>query len=338
MSDKPSSSKKRSASTAGVGHSDKDSAPKRVRVDTALETRLAKLQQTLSYLDPDWKPFAPNGFMDAMILLHNRFKDMTSTKVKEYIAEGFLNSNLWTLGLHEDNLKEPISSTDSRHYKLTQDARELMTNYVTRVRDCLNALVDQAQVKPAPREFANSRTWRVYQQRSDAILCLRPADKRGLPMPLMHTAFCKFTHHFHEPPLDEHTPKYLSIADKLCQAMPSAFDSESDRRRDFEKIFVALDEKLEQHIEFFLSKKASTAKESTGYVDVAKTIDEGGSVVVLFEEFKVESTGDAYMQICRSYEVLCAETKTEPLLKFGYPAFLLCVLGMYRNVVLEQHF
>jgi hypothetical protein len=147
----------------------------------------------------------------------------------------------------------------------------------------------------------------------------------------MHAAFLYFTRHFHEPLLDEHTSRYVSIADKLCEEMPSSFDSENDRRASFKKFFGSLDV---GHIELFLSAKVSTAEESVARFNVAKTIVdcEGDHLVLLLEEFKLESTEDVYMQICRSYEVLCGEEKNERLLKFGYPVFLLCVLGRYRNV------
>ncbi|CAG8744996.1 5850_t:CDS:2, partial [Acaulospora colombiana] len=71
---------------------------------------------------------------------------------------------------------------------------------------------------------------------------------------------------------DEFTSKYLSIANKLCQAMPSAFDSEAHRRKVFEEIFSSLDEKLRPRQEFSLEAKPSTVLESAGQVDMAKTI------------------------------------------------------------------
>jgi hypothetical protein len=194
-------------------------------------------------------------------------------------------------------------------------------------------LVDQARVKPPPHEFADSKKWSIYQEKPNAILCLRPANKRGLPMALMHTAFCNFTRHFHEPLLDEYTHKYLSMADKLCHVMPSAFNSEEDRRDAFEKIFSSLDGGLKSHTDFFLSAEASITEEPGTRPNVAKTIDyEGGDLVILLEEFQGEPTGDLYMQISRSYEVLCEDSKNERLLKFGNPMFLLCVLGMCRSV------
>ena len=204
----------------------------------------------------------------------------------------------------------------------------------------LKALVDQAQAKPAPCDFADSKIWRVYQEQPNPILCLRPARLTGWPIPLMHKAFCDFTRDFHEPCLDEYTIDYLAMAGELCQSMPSAFDSEVQRRDTFERIFLSLDKGLTQHLEYPLSGQVSTAqvKASGAGPDVAKTIPyEGGGLVLMLEEFKMED-GDAYMQICRAYEVLCGDPKVERLVKFGNPVFLLCVVGMYQAFIPNHSF
>ena len=202
------------------------------------------------------------------------------------------------------------------------------------------ALVAQAQAKPPPNEFADSKIWRVYQEKPNPILCLRPANKKGLPIPLMHKVFCDFTRHFHDPALDEHTADYLLMADKLCEEMPSAFDSEDARRVAFETIFRPLDEDLTQHLEYHLSANVSNSKvrESGARPDVAKSIPwTEGTLVLMLEEFKSEN-GDTYMQICRSYEVLCGSPNVEPLVKLGNPVFLLCVLGMSRPFIPDRPF
>ena len=156
----------------------------------------------------------------------------------------------------------------------------------------------------------------------------------------MHKVFCDFTRHFHEPALDEHTADYLLMADKLCEEMPSAFDSEEARRKAFETIFNSLDEDLTQHLEYHLSANISNSKvrESGARPDVAKTIQyKGGTLVLMLEEFKNED-GDTYMQICRRYEVLCGNPNVEPLVEFGNPVFLLCVLGMSRPFIPDHTF
>jgi len=180
----------------------------------------------------------------------------------------------------------------------------------------------------------------VYQEKANAILCLRPAHQNGWPIPLMHKAFCDFTRHFHEPCLDGDTADYLIMAGHLCRTMPSAFDSEAARRNAFELIFCSLDKGLTQHLEYPLSANVSVSqvKESGARPDVAKTISyEGGSLVLMLEEFKNEE-GDAYMQLCRAYEVFCGDPKVERLVTFGNPVFLLCVLGMFQAFIPNHTF
>ncbi|KAG8783397.1 hypothetical protein FRC15_005267 [Serendipita sp. 397] len=332
----PPNNKKRNASTAGMGPPDQRSTTKRSRLDTALETKLTECK---SVLQPDelrvsWEDYDPGSFMKSMQQLSRVINALDLKTVGKYISNGGLAADLFTLDVQGTKLKtgleDPLMDTDVKR------AREIMITYVTRVRACLNALVEQANAKPAPSYFADHNEWRVWQEKSDAILCLRPAKQKGLPIPLMHPAFCTFTRHFYEPLLDEHITKYLSTSKQLCQVMPSAFDSEKARREAFEEIFGSLDMKVQSHVEFYISPKVSqvsTVMESGGTTDVVKTINYGGGhLVLILEEFKVESTGDAYMQICRSYEGLCGDAKNESLLKFGNPTFLLCILGPYLMV------
>jgi hypothetical protein len=103
------------------------------------------------------------------------------------------------------------------------------------------------------------------------------------------------------------------MADNLCQKMPSHFNSEVARRAAFEKIIHPLDQKLESREWFILSAKNSTANGSTSKLGAVKTIKyEGGHLVLLLEGFEVESTEDAYMQICRAYEVYVRTQRTRP--------------------------
>lgn len=195
------------------------------------------------------------------------------------------------------------------------------------------AFVAQARAKPTPSEFADLQTWSKFQQRDDAILCLRPADRRGWPISLMHKAFCDFTRHFLQPRLDTETTEYLLMAGKLCDEMPSAFGSEIQRRDAFDAIFSSLDDRLTRHNEYRVSASASnpTVRESGARPDVARSIPgTAGPLILLLEDHK-NGDGDSYMQVCRSYEVLCGGPKVEQLVKFGNPMFLVCIQGIYEH-------
>ncbi|PVF91268.1 hypothetical protein CPB86DRAFT_366083 [Serendipita vermifera] len=310
---------------------------------TALESRLTELRALLNNLRPSWNNYDTDCFMDEMRRLGRYFNRFTPSMIEKYIENGQNKMDLGVLKLLEDEFDE-IQKDDtstpfinSQAIKRRESARQSMLAYLKQVRRCLEALVAQAQVKPPPCEFADYKQWRIHQEKANPILCLRPADQKGLPLPLMHPAFCTFTRHLHEPLLDEHTPKYLTMADKLCQVMPSAFNSEAARRDAFEAIFQPLDDTLEQHVEYSLSANALIKTQEPGArPEVAKPILKGLLVLTL-REFKLEE-GDAYMQICRAFEVLSDRPKSKLLLKFGNPMFLLCVLGMYQMFIPNNTF
>ena len=122
------------------------------------------------------------------------------------------------------------------------------------------------------------------------------------------------------------------MADRLCTEMPSTFNDETDRQGAFESIFRSLDKNLTAHREYHAPRigTSSTVKESGAKQDVTKSIPwNGGSLVLMLEEFKNEG-GNAYMQVSRSYEVLCGSPAVNPLVEFGNPMFLLCIMGMYQ--------
>jgi len=71
------------------------------------------------------------------------------------------------------------------------------------------------------------------------LLCTRPSVT--LPATFMNRG------------LDGDTANYLTMASKLCQTMPSTFNSEVQRRIAFEDIFQSLDKGLMQLLEYPLS-------------------------------------------------------------------------------------
>jgi hypothetical protein len=340
-------------------HYPEGSPGKKAKKPSPLEIELEKLKETIDELQPLWKKYDPGFFMDQMLHMGKRVDRLTPSMVEQFIARGQHSRFFTTLDALESELlgatlptsSQPLERTDS-----DQRARNDMIAYLRGVHQCLKGqsrhtycvvtdsrsedLVARAQAKPSPRDFAVSSVWRVYQEKADAILCRRPADRRGWPVPLMHMAFCDFYRHFHEPCLDKRIVKYLVMADKLCQIMPSSFSSEPARRDAFERIFRSLDEGLTPHVECHLSvdNSFSRVREPGGRSDMAKTIPyKRGALVLMLEEFKNEA-GDAYMQICRAYEILCGDPKVEHLVKCGNPVFLLCVIGMCRTFITNHTF
>ena len=81
---------------------------------------------------------------------------------------------------------------------------------------------------PEPSLYAHVSTWCVWQERSTAILNLRPPTKQGLPIEVLHPVFATFLHDVKSMQLDEWTPEddVNSTSIKLCGAMAGSFENE----------------------------------------------------------------------------------------------------------------
>lgn len=79
-------------------------------------------------------------------------------------------------------------------------------------------------------------------------------------------------------------------------------------------------------------RSVSTANEFNIRDDVNKdTGYRGPYLFSLLKGVEAELAGNVYMQICRSYEVLCEDAEVAGLFKFGNPMFLPCIFGMYQK-------
>ena len=87
---------------------------------------------------------------------------------------------------------------------------------------------------PEPSLYAHLSTWRVWQERSTAILNPRPPTKQGLPIEVLHPVFATFLHDVKSMQLDEWTPEddVNSISIKLCEAMAGSFENEVAWRKE----------------------------------------------------------------------------------------------------------
>ncbi|OBZ78364.1 hypothetical protein A0H81_02639 [Grifola frondosa] len=147
------------------------------------------------------------------------------------------------------------------------------------------------------------------QAGSDAILCLRPVEKRGLPLSTLHDVFRKFRLRLNTPlPEGSAAGPALRAATVLCREMGDPFENELERSEKFDDgmtgEFLWLDE------------------------DIPGTI----------REVKWEAGlggGDIYLQIARRFDIAINNlrdrakdnAKVAAFLLHGAPMFLMCLLG-----------
>ena len=208
---------------------------------------------------------------------------------------------------------------------------------------CNNVLTLRARM-PAPSEYGKSAHWLRHQGQPTAVLCLRPPEKQGLPLLILHDVFRQFV-------LDLDPKRFgnlaglsevsaaKSVADSLCAVMGRPFESEATRRSTFESQTKSLfPNSWEQ--ECSVSSKFEAHK---GKIDSCFSVN---GVVCIMREDKAEpgqGNGDAYIQLSRGYQMyvtmigeisqvdLIGEDNPDNLerrlLLHGAPTFLVCVIG-----------
>lgn len=186
------------------------------------------------------------------------------------------------------------------------------------------ALVKLQSVAPSPSQYAQLKNWAHWQAKPTAILCLRPTEKQGLPLSLLHPVFSAFTHQVTNPPLpdDEDTVAAESAAFLLCQKMGDVFNTEYDRQEVFSACVDGLLGEWQHHHRIRSVEEGRSARVD-GYLRV------GDSATLRVDKLEPGEAGDPYMQIARSYQILVAHGKEQGWItyKHGTPTFLLCVLG-----------
>ncbi|KAG8926669.1 hypothetical protein FRC01_008522 [Tulasnella sp. 417] len=223
-------------------------------------------------------------------------------------------------------LRFTITGDDER----TQAEIKLANGSLDQLSELYQSRLEDAKALPPPSSYAKHSTWAECQQRSTAILCLRPSDKQGLPLCVLDNVFREFQRQVGAPlPSTEDARKAMNVAFDLCNMMPDHFTAGSDRGELFDKCLHPIFPHSWWRKEVYMSAPTELRPGKAGR---AFELD---GVVGIFREDKVETgTGDdAYMQVSRVYQLYVEKVRNEKpsLLGQGAPVFLLCPCGGFYD-------
>jgi len=175
---------------------------------------------------------------------------------------------------------------------------------------------------PPPSLFALKSHWTRAQQGPNANLCLRPPDKRGLPLITLHEAFLFFVNESKKP-FPAREVAALQAAYHLCTAMAEPYESDSERCFVFNQVlspFIYQDE-WETKIRF------GSEPGECGRI--------GGALsnYALLREYKgeLDTGGDPYMKIACGFQAFVAwnQSQHSDHGKPGVAKFLLTLTGAF---------
>ena len=177
---------------------------------------------------------------------------------------------------------------------------------------------------PEPSSYAHIATWRVWQEKSSAILNLRPPTKQGLPIEILHPVFATFLQDVKSMQLDEWAPEdeVNTTSIKLCEAMAGSFENEVGRRTKLIGLLNCLG--IDLQIEFRIQQ---TLPLETHSAQPDLHLSAGGRTVLLGEVKAEFETADPYMQVSRSYQALVHNLTGLGRASDGVPCILLAVCG-----------
>jgi len=157
------------------------------------------------------------------------------------------------------------------------------------------------------------------------ILCLHPTEKHEHPLISLHPIFSQF-HRLNRQPLPRSrvAVNAIRIALELCNSMGRSFNSEKARGEAFDKAMAGFLHDVEQRPRL----KGDHVTRKTG------RIYRVGGRCMIFREDKIDKghSGDAYMQVARSYDLACGQMEINKITP-NAPVSLLCVVGEYLYLV-----
>jgi hypothetical protein len=182
-----------------------------------------------------------------------------------------------------------------------------------------------------PSTFANEKDWPAQQNRPGAILCLRPVEKRGLPVYLLHRAFLVFRTQCRQPlPDSPEAAEAMRTATLLCSRMGNAFSTKDARSLAFNDAVRAFFSNWQPEVKVNINDGTVS-----GQVDRALRSRRSGGIMLVLGEDKLEfDTGDPYMQVSRSYDLKSVQDRQHhpEYVSRGAPAFLTTLAGVYLNI------
>lgn len=175
---------------------------------------------------------------------------------------------------------------------------------------------------PEPSLYAQYKIWHEWQKKENAILNLRPPINRGLPIEVLHPVFASFLANMRSIKEDEwaQEDKANQAALSLCTDMALDFKNEVARRTKLVELLHRFGLAVEVEFSIFPEHELET---HSARVDLRIA---AGRRTILLGEVKLEfQTGDAYMQVSRSYQALVHDLEGQGLASDGVPCIRLVV-------------
>ncbi|PVF95128.1 hypothetical protein CPB86DRAFT_788311 [Serendipita vermifera] len=254
-----------------------------------------------------------NGKFQILPILPNLY--FRALKENDYDRQSIIREQI------ENALKAKLQGVEqiSGTTELVEEVADSIRGTLQQFQRDWKAFIEKIYKPMAPSYFAKSAGWVVAQKGPAAINCLRPPDRSGLPISLLHPAFAEFIATIKRPmPPTDDCAKATEVAWKLCLSMPEHFEDEQARQESFHTIMKGL-----------LPELPKLTETKFGSARPDGVIFDQDLAVKVVAEIKNEpgAMGDVYMQASCSYHLVANTRPVEEQKKTGCPALVLCIDG-----------
>ena len=223
----------------------------------------------------------------------------------------------------KDCQERDAHDTFLKQLQLLEDMRRALV-------EVYNQLLVLEESPPPPAEYGNAKIWATHQQKSSAILCLRPPERQALPLSVLHDVFRAFhldlnQEAFNAPTSMGDAAAATLAAASLCQSMGLPLENESTRAEKFQNcIRSVFNESWQSGCSF-----PPSSPQQGGFGMTSSLVRSGVHCIFCQCQAEFGNTGDAYMQVSRGYQLYVSTLSNtdKELLHQGAPAFLVCVVG-----------
>ncbi|KAG8838006.1 hypothetical protein FRC18_006839 [Serendipita sp. 400] len=224
------------------------------------------------------------------------------------------------LARKQANMAEIFAATRDEIKQLPDKKQQTIANELVQdLQERWEATLQEIHKPLAPSAFAKSAGWALSQVGPARIDCLRPSDRSGLPISLLHPAFATFMFLVDQPmpfEFNEGVVKAMEVASKLCMIMPDHFEDQTARKK---ALFATVQP-------LFPNRSFLTASFGSATPDGALINPDGSVDIVIEVKNEPGASGDVQMQATRSFDAAAIENLAD---KHGFEcsSFVLAVDG-----------
>ncbi|KAJ8502768.1 hypothetical protein ONZ45_g11455 [Pleurotus djamor] len=241
--------------------------------------------------------------------------------------------------LSGDDIPDAMSPLEAMPKEIIEALETAFPKRLRKAQEVFSALNERLELlretRPNPQTYAED--WSSAQRQWDDILCLRPTERRGLPLSVLHLVFLRYQLQRVQPlPTHDVGIRARQVASELCLHMGDSYSTKPERSKTFNALVSPLFPTFVSHA---IHPKSELAQ---GHVNFILRAHDGIAtpfpLIAREDKREIGEAGDPFVQAARVFHMLIEEiqVKDSPqaqrFLENGAPMFILTITGPLLSI------